>query len=264
MFQLVASALPLWQFERLTTYNEVVHFVSGRSGGVSEGEVASLNISYKANDNPVNVQENRRRLAAALEITPHQLFFPAQTHSSNVRLVTAKTHSDDLGDTDALITNTPGLCICVMSADCVPVLLLDPVKKAAAAIHAGWRGTVGKIVTETVKAMQTQFGTDPTDLIAGIGPSICPQVYEVGPEVVAAVADAFGTTDGLVNDVSETGKGFLDLWTANKLQLLQLGVQPEHIEIAGICTYQNHQQFFSARHDRNRTGRFAAGIMLQY
>ncbi len=263
MFQIVSSALPLWQFEQLTSYNTIAHYVSGRSGGVSEGELSSLNISYKVNDSPANVQENRRRLAAALAITPQQLFFPAQTHSINVQLVDSKTHSDDLGNTDALITHTPGLCISVMSADCVPVLLYDPVKKAVAAIHAGWRGTVGKIVTETVAAMQNHFGTNPADLIAGIGPSICPQVYEVGPEVVEAVADAFGATDGLVANINETGKGFMDLWAANKRQLLELGTQPDNIEVAGICTYGQHNHFFSARHSHNRTGRFAAGIMLR-
>jgi polyphenol oxidase len=262
MIQQTTDSLPLWRFNNLSQYTHINHFVSGRSGGVSEGEIGSLNLSFRAGDTTQNVEENRRRLARSLGISPMQLFFPAQTHSIHVKRVEPGTTSGSLTDTDALITDTPGLCICVMSADCVPILLYDPVKKAAGAVHAGWRGTVGKIVTATVQAMQQAFGTSPADIVAGIGPSICPEVYQVGGEVIEAVIQAFGRETDLITGQNGEGKGYFNLWEANRLQLLGLGVQPASIEIAGICTYRQSDQFFSARKSGNRAGRFAAGIML--
>lgn len=195
-------------------------------------------------------------------ITEPHLILPSQTHSINVKLVDQNTMPEDLADTDALITNAPGLCISVMSADCVPILLYDPENFAAGAVHAGWRGTVGKILTGTVKAMQREFGTDPAALVAGIGPSICPEVYEVGEEVLEAVEQAFGKTEGLIRNRTPEGKGYVDLWEANRRQLLSLGVRNECIEVAGICTYRHADQFFSARKSKNQAGRFAAGIMV--
>lgn len=262
MIQHPHNPLQLWHFEHLSQYTSIKHFVSGRAGGVSEGEIGPLNLSFRAGDTPQNVQENRTRLALSLGITPAQLFFPAQTHSIHVTRVYPDTHSDSLTDTDALITNAVGVCICVMSADCVPILLYDPVIKAVAAIHAGWRGTVGKIVTATVEAMQEAFGTNPKDIIAGIGPSICPEVYQVGEEVIEAALQAFGTKENLIANEDGQGKGYFNLWEANRIQLLNLGVPPDSVEVSGICTYRQSHQFFSARKSGNRAGRFAAGIML--
>ncbi len=262
MKQLQYKNVPLWNFENLLKFTNLKHFVSGRAGGVSEGEIGALNLSFRAGDTPQNVEENRRRLAEALGITPARLFFPAQTHSSRVQRVAAQTNPDTLTDTDALITNTPGICICVMSADCVPILLYDPVRKAVGAVHAGWRGTVGKILAATVQEMQAEFGTNPVDIIAGIGPSICPDVYEVGPEVIEATQQAFGSKKGVIAKENAQGKGYFNLWEANRMQLLAAGVRASSIEVAGICTYQNSDEFFSARKSGNKAGRFAAGIML--
>jgi polyphenol oxidase len=254
--------VPLWQFKSLAHYKEINHFISGRQGGVSNGALGTFNLSFKVNDTHENVLENRRRLAKAMGVAPEALFFPSQTHSNTVKRVAAGTRPEELQETDALITNVPGLCIAVMSADCVPVLLYDPKQKAVAAIHAGWRGTVTKILTETVEAMQRYYNTNPSDLIAGIGPSICPDVYEVGAEVLEAALQSFGTLDGLARPASDNGKGYFNLWEANRIQLTALGVKAEHIEVAGICTYTEHDAFFSARHSGNTAGRFAAGIVL--
>jgi YfiH family protein len=262
MIEQIYDSLKLWHFINLSPFPTIKHFVSGRSGGVSEGEMGSLNLSFRAGDTPQHVQENRNRLAQTLGISPIQLFFPAQTHSVHVKRVEPDTPTDSLTDTDALITNSPGLCICVMSADCVPVLLYDPVHKAVAAVHAGWRGTVGKILTATVKAMQSEFDSQPADIIAGIGPSICPEVYEVGGEVVEAAEQAFGRQTNLITNKNGQGKGYFNLWEANRMQLLNLGVPASSIEVAGICTYQQSHDFFSARKSGNRAGRFAAGIMV--
>jgi YfiH family protein len=263
MLQHTFFGLVLWQFEQLAGFHTINHFVSGRHGGVSEGEIGTLNLGFRVADLPANVQENRRRIASALGIDPYQLIFPSQTHSDHVQLVTAQPLPETLTDTDALITNTPGLCISVMSADCVPILLYDPVKQAVGAVHAGWKGTVSKILTRTVEAMQEHFNTKATDLIAGIGPSISPQVYQVGTEVIAAVHEAFGLESELISRQDEEGRGYFNLWEANGTQLRKLGVKSSSIEISNICTYQNSHDFFSARKSAHRTGRFAAGIMLK-
>jgi polyphenol oxidase len=262
MHQQTFANVPLWQFEQLIHYPNIRHFVSGRQGGVSTHEVGTFNLSFRATDSRENVLENRRRLAQALGIESNQLIFPSQTHSDRVQLVTATTHPDTLTDTDALITNTPGICICVMSADCVPILLYDPVTQSVGAVHAGWRGTVSKILTKTIEAMQQQFGTKPENLAAGIGPSISPDMYQVGSEVIEAVQQAFGQTQGLVDKEDTQGKGYLNLWEANRRQLQELQVPEHSVEFAGICTYQQSQNFFSARKSANQAGRFAAGIMI--
>jgi polyphenol oxidase len=263
MDKLTDTQPSLFQFEILKGQQAISHFVSGRDGGVSEGELGGLNLGFRTSDDPQNVTENRRRLAQAMGITVSQLIFPKQTHSSNVVAVDENTQPDDLADTDALITNVPGLCICVMSADCVPILLYDPVNRAVGAVHAGWRGTVGKILTYTVQAMQQTYGTQPADLLAGIGPSISPDIYEVGSEVLEAARQAFGNTEGLIHNENGNGKGHFNLWEANRRQLTDLGVMSASVEVSGICTYLHHDRFFSARKSANQAGRFAAGIILK-
>jgi hypothetical protein len=252
--------IPLYLFDNLSAYTNLKHYVSSREGGVSTGEIGALNLSYKVGDKKENVIANRKKIAEALSISPDRLIFPDQTHSSNTKIIT--TGEEDLSDTDALITDKKNICISVMSADCVPVLLYDPSNKIIGAIHAGWKGTVARIVNKTVTLMQKEFGVSASDLIAGIGPSICQKVYEVGPEVIAEMERAFGTRDGLVERINEEGKGFINLWEANKKALLESGVRKKNIEVAEICTYTNHDLFFSARHSGNKAGRFAAGIML--
>ncbi len=262
MKKVVRHNVPLWQFENLSQYPEIGHYVSGREGGKSFGALGSLNLSYKVNDVPENVSENRKRLADALSVTPGNLIFPVQTHSNHVRVVGKDTGLEELEDTDAIITNTPGLLISVQSADCVPVLLYDPVQKAAAAIHAGWRGTMAQIVHHTVEKMKTVFGSAPDNLIAAIGPSIGEEVYQVGPEVIEAVVQVYGTKEGIISREAG-GKGFCNLWEANRIQLLRQGIKAENIEVAGICTYRYADQFFSARHSNHTAGRFAAGVVLK-
>ncbi len=127
-------------------------------------------------------------------------------------------------------------------------------------MHAGWRGTVSKILEKTVEAMKKEFGTNPSDLVAGIGPSISPEIYEVGQEVIDAAENAFGNITSMV--YRREGKTFFNLWEANKFQLISKELNPENIEVAGICTYQNADKFFSARKSKNKAGRFGAGIVI--
>jgi YfiH family protein len=163
-------------------------------------------------------------------------------------------------ETDALITSERGICIAVMSADCVPVLLYDKKNQAIAAVHSGWRGTVARILEKTLAEMKRTFGTEGKDLVAGIGPSVSQESYEVGEEVVSEVTNAFGSDSSLMI-LKPNNKAQLDLWKANKLQLLAFGVNENSIEISDLCTVKNNNYFFSAR--KGDSGRFAAGIVLK-
>ena len=150
----------------------------------------------------------------------------------------------------------------VLAADCVPVLMYDPRVRVIAAVHAGWRGTVGRITAKTVERMREEFGCEPRDVIVGIGPSIGPCCFEVGEEVVEAAREGLGDLTGLIEPGKQAGKYLLNLWEANRRQLRQVGVEDIRIEVAGICTVCHHDRFFSYRGDRGNTGRFGAGIML--
>ena len=257
----------LFAFENLSGRTEIIHYISKRNGGVSKGDLRSLNMSFAVNDKSENVKQNRSLLAAKLGIELRQLVFPQQTHSAEVRLVdSTNTDFDDvihphLDCTDAIVTNEKGVCISVLVADCTPVLIYDPVQKVVAAIHAGWRGTVGLIAQKAAFKMKETFDSKPSDMLVGIGPSIGPNNYEIGSEVIEKVENVFGKKANLILN-KNADKGYFDLWNANKRQLLDIGVRSENIEIAGICTFENNETYFSARHSRGKGGRFAAGIML--
>jgi hypothetical protein len=250
----------VYKFKSLAPFSELTHFVSTRHGGVSVGEKAGLNLSFNVGDEVAHVIENRRILAETIGLTSAQFVFPTQTHSSNVKIISTITATENLAETDALVTNVPTICLSVMSADCVPILLFDPVNKVIAAIHAGWRGTVAGIVTKTIEVMTNEFGTKAPQIIACIGPSISEEVYQVGEEVIKAVSDLFGTTEGLIAMKNENS-GMFNLWEANRQLLLKSGVLANQIEVAGICTFKNSDTFFSYRKSP-QTGRFAAGICL--
>ncbi|MEN7549113.1 peptidoglycan editing factor PgeF [Rapidithrix thailandica] len=268
MYRKEIGQLPLYSFENLSAFQGLKHYVSTRKGGFSnEGTFGSLNLSYNSGDDRETVTANRKKLTHALGIPLSRLIVPRQMHTDTIALVNEEVlqtyvPNHSLEATDGLLTNLPGICLSVFSADCVPVLFYDPVKRVVAAVHAGWRGTVQLIAQKMIGQMQLHFGCQASDIRVGIGPSICQGVYQVGPEVIEEVRNALGTWEGLVNRVDQEGKGYLNLWEANRLQLLQAGVLPEHIEVAEICTFTQYQTFFSARKLGIRSGRFAAGVML--
>lgn len=248
--------LHLWQFEGLSKESSVKHFVTDR---LSHSTEKDFTLSYSSSPNRVEVQNNRNLLASAMGIDNTQLYFPSQVHKTKIVTVTRFTTNEELQETDSLITNETGLCIAVMSADCVPILLVDTKNRAIAAVHSGWRGTVARILEKTLQKMQSKFGTKPDHLLAAIGPSVSVEAYEVGGEVVEAVNNAFGSKNDLLSPL-ENGKAKLDLWKANVHQLREFGVDQSQIEISGMCTVHTNQHFFSAR--KGDAGRFAAGIML--
>jgi YfiH family protein len=159
-----------------------------------------------------------------------------------------------------MITDRPGAALAMRFADCTPLLFHDPVQGVVGMAHAGWRGTVQGIGAAVVRALSRSFGCKPANIQAGIGPSIGPRRYQVGAEVVEAVRTYFGTTDGLIRRDAADGSAYLDLWAANRLDLERAGV--EQIEVAGICTAEHTDEFYSHRAEHGRTGRFSAVIAL--
>lgn len=243
-----------------------VHGLTGRLGGVSKKPYDSLNMALHVGDDPSSVWENRCRFFGALGLRAEELVTPEQVHGSRVVRVSwedagrgAREYGTAVPNTDALITNEPGLPLMLCFADCTPILFLDPENGAVGIAHGGWKGTVKKIAQKTVMAMTKEFGTKPEDVLAAIGPAIGPCCYEVGDEVAAAFREAFPYhTKEILADVQ--GKTHLNLWQANRLQLIDIGVKSANIDMADTCTACKHQWFYSYRADGGTTGRMAAVI----
>ena len=266
MISVANNELSVLQFANLGQFPELLHFSSTRIGGCSADNYRSLNLGFNSGDHSEAVIENRIKLCNSLEIDPDCLIFPKQTHTATVKTITTNFFELDkenrkhfLNETDAVITNLKGVCVAIKTADCVPVLLFDHQRKVVAAIHAGWRGTVQNIVLKTIQKMANEFGTEPSELYAGIGPSISPEVYEVGEEVW----NQFNAMFYCETNPAKMGKRLLDLWRANLQQLIVAGIPENQIEIALTCTFSEPDRFFSARRDGLKTGRIATGIMVR-
>ena len=249
------ETLTNWQFESFNAIGAIKHLVTGKNPHINKGRISGLNFSYSVEDDEAIVAENRKLVSEIFNLPLSKVIIPQQTHSDNIGIVTTETLDYNWSDADALITQLPGVIIGVLSADCVPVLLVDPVKSVVAAIHAGWKGTAKSIVPKTIEKMHNLFGSDPLDIIAGIGPSISCNQYEVGEEV----ANHF-RAESQVKKVN--GKSCLNLWIENEMQLLESGIQKENINVAGMCTFSNSELFYSARRDGFKTGRMASFISL--
>jgi hypothetical protein len=211
---------------------------------VSSGPYATLNLSLSVGDDPARVLENRRRLAAALGARPGDFVFARQVHGAGVRVVGeadrgsgAFTLDDAIPDTDALVTASPGVVLAILTADCVPIVLHDPVAGVLACVHAGWRGTVARVTAAAVAAM-TRLGSRPSDMIAGLGPAAAPASYQVGPDVHHAVTQAFGPASAafIRPDPAMPGRCLLDLWTANRHALREAGLPACQIHITNLPT----------------------------
>lgn len=242
---------------------DVAHGLLTRQGGVSAGPYASLNLSVSTGDAPDNVRANCLRAFHALERDSDSVADLWLVHSADVVVADAPRGArDSLGKADALVTDRPGVTLFLRFADCVPVLLFDPRRRAIGIVHAGWKGTLAKIAAATVRVMAERYGSRPADLLAGIGPSIGPCHYEVGPEVVAQTRAVFGASaDKLL--VRLNGRHHLDLWAANARALCEAGVDAARIQISGLCTACRVDEFFSHRAEKGKTGRFGALIGLR-
>lgn len=254
------SDLPVLQSELFLSCPAITHFCTlrGCDNLLEASAYDRYNMCHYTGDSDVHVATTRQLFADALAIHPHRLWFPRQVHGTTVVEVNESTPPDI--ESDAVITTLPGLCIGVSTADCVPVLLYDPQNQVIAAVHAGWRGTVAHIVEKTIQVMSAVHGTNPSHIHAMIGPSISPEAFEVGEEV----AEAF---DGCGRSACICREGYpkphIDLWKANVMDLLQVGVNRDCIDCTPLCTHECHEKLFSARRLGIRSGRIASCIMIK-
>lgn len=266
-----SGSVPLIQSSLLSEEPGLVHGFTSREGGVSQGYLSTLNLSFTRGDKEENVRENFRRLGETIGFGPERFVLTDQTHTRNVRLVTKEdagkglTRPRDYRDVDGLVTNQPGLVLSVFVADCQPVLLYDPKHRAVAAVHSGWRGTVGRISGRALQMMKEHFATDPADVIAVVGPSICPNCYEVSEDVAEAFRQEFSLSDKILTPgrLAEDGRHYqLNLWEAVRVTLLDLGCRDCNIDILGLCTKEHADKLFSHRASGGKRGNMAGVIAL--
>ena len=261
------SELPLHPFP--FSGDGVTAVVTTRHGGVSAGPYASLNLGAQVGDDPQAVRQNRARVAAA--VGADRLTIAAQQHTNRVAVVDRGTagrgHDGVAGSrsafpaTDALVTDLPGVALAVVVADCAPVVLFDPVHRAIGVAHCGRAGTVTGMLPNTVEAMAKAFGSSPADLLAGIGPAIRADSYEVGDAEAAEVTAAFGPDAAGLLRPTRPGHCTLDLVGGLRIQLGRAGVKDANVHDLGIDTRTNADRFFSHRAARP-SGRFAAVALL--
>jgi polyphenol oxidase len=260
------SAIVLHRFESLRD-ERLLACCTERTGGVSEERFAELNLAFHVGDDPAAVLANRERLAAELEVSLDAFVVAQQVHQGHVEVVTAghrgrgaRSDVDAIPATDALITSQSDLVLGVMTADCVPVIVFDPVLPAVGLAHAGWAGTLLHVTRRTVEKMQAEFGSDPASLLAAVGPSIGPTSYEVRRDVADLARAEFAGLDVLRPKGGETY--LFDLWESNVGDLVEAGLSRDNVEVARIDTYADAARFYSHRRD-GTTGRFMALAMLR-
>lgn len=265
-----AGELVWLTFPILEEISWVSHLFSTRMGGVSEGIFHSMNLSYTRGDKKEAVDENFRRIAGLLSCDVEEIVCSEQTHTTNLRVVGKKdggkgiTRDRDYRDVDGLLTDEPGVCLATFFADCVPLYFVDTKRRAIALAHSGWRGTVARMGQCVVEKMREVYGTNPADLTAAVGPSICQECYEVSEDVAQAFAEAFrgpGQADELLLKKGG-GKYQLDLWRANEIVLTEAGVPAERIQVTDLCTCHNSSYLFSHRASHGQRGNLGAFLRI--
>jgi len=260
MDKIETKGVVFYRFRQLSGQAEVTHFVSSGMQSIGFSEDADAG----------QIRQNRLLLAEAAGIDPECWVTGHQVHSDRIAVVTRKEAGrggldkvSRLPDTDGLVTGERGICLMVLSADCVPVLLYAPDRQVIAAVHAGWRGTAARIVAKAVAVMRERFGCLPERMLAGIGPSIGSCCFEVNGDVARVFRELFPAERGIVVPGRREGKFQVDLWEANRRELMEAGVKSANIEIAGMCSVCHPDRFFSYRREGVKAGRFGAGICLK-
>lgn len=265
---------PHISFPVLEQFDFISHGFSTRMGGVSKGIFSSMNVGFHRGDDDANVYENYRLLCESIGVDDKNLVFTDQVHKKNVRVATKENcgmgiyHKRSYSEIDGHITSEAEVPLVVFSADCVPILFVDPTVKAVGATHSGWRGTVLKIGATTVEKMIEEYHSDPKNLIAVIGPCICKECYEVSSDVAKEFeanftkeeCDRFLFYDGK-NELDEE-KYHLDLWEANRRILLNAGLQEDNVIVSGLCTMCHQELFFSHRATNGKRGSMVGIIQV--
>ena len=243
------------------------HGFSTRLGGVSQGMWASLNLGVSRGDDPEHVRENYRRFLSALGAEGEHLAMTNQVHGGKIRVVTTADWKQDpyqrvSYEADGLMTDLPGVVLLIYSADCIPLLLYDPVRRVVAAIHAGWRGTAAGIAATAVERMKEVYDCRPEDILAAVGPGIGPCCFETHEDVPNAMMAAVSSAALPYIKVLESGKFSLDLKGINARLLERAGLEPEHIAVCRECTACLAEKYWSHRRMGNNRGSMAAAIQL--
>lgn len=253
-------------FDSFDRCNYLKHLFTTRKGGVSSGIYESMNLSYSRGDDKECVDENFKRIADLFETSPEYIVCGAQTHTSNIKIVTkldagaGVTRKTPYQDIDGLITNEKDIVLCTSHADCTPVFFTDPVHKIIGLAHSGWRGTAERIGEKMVQFMCREYGSDPKDILCGIGPCICGDCYEVSWDVARFFTEYSNPSVLKKSKVPE--KYQLDLKLANQEILLNAGILKEHIEITDFCTACHSEYLFSHRASGGKRGNCCAFIKL--
>ena len=251
------DGLRYFQFDSLQTK----HAIFTRHGGVSPEPWGSLNVGGTVGDDLERVRHNRILSFQAMGCESESIFDVWQVHSADVVCARAPRPNDEsYRQADIILTDQPHVTLFMRFADCVPIMVHDPRNGVIGVAHAGWMGTLRDVASATVDALKRQYGSNPADIVACIGPSIGPDHYEIGADVILQVMQKFGDESELMLK-SHNGKIHFNLWETNRLLLERAGVQ--HIEISGICTACNTSDWFSHRAEKGRTGRFGALVCLQ-
>ncbi|GAB4508882.1 MAG: peptidoglycan editing factor PgeF [Anaerolineae bacterium] len=258
------NAMKYYQF---SLWPQLKHGIFTRKGGVSQGPWGALNTGGTVGDDVEAVRHNHELMYEALSVNRSRASTVWQVHGADVVVVDGPVRGRRwIALADGMITDQPDTPLVMRYADCTPIMLYDPVKGVIGVAHAGWRGTVIGAASSTVRAMMKAYGCRPGDIQAGIGPSIGPERYQVGEEVVEAALRHFGTLNGglaegpLIRRDPADGTAYFNLWSANKLDLQSAGV--DQIEVAEICTALHTDEFYSHRAEKGNTGRFGAVISL--
>lgn len=251
------DSIRYYQFDTLHTR----HALFTRHGGISPDPWGSLNVGGTVGDDLERVRANRKLSFEVIGCAPESIFDVWQVHSADVVCAKAPRPVDEsYRQADVILTDQPHVTLFMRFADCVPILVHDPRKGVIGLAHAGWMGTLRGVARTTVEAMKKNYGSHPADIVAGIGPSIGPDHYEIGADVILQVMQTYGNESELFL-TSHHGKIHFNLWEANRCALERAGVG--QIETSGICTACHTEDWFSHRAEKGRTGRFGALISLQ-
>lgn len=257
-------------YPEMDKLSDFVHGFSTRLGGVSEGMYSSMNLSFVRGDKEESVRENYRRISMAMGFSSDDIVTSDQTHTANVRVITEEDRGNGITkprpytDVDGMVTNVPGLVLATFYADCVPLYFVDPVHCAVGLSHSGWRGTAAGIGEVTVKMLQENYGSDPADIYAAVGPSICQDCYEVSEDVILEFQKSY--PENIWPELfykKQNGKYQLDLWEANRQVLLRAGILPDHISMPNLCTCCNPDFLFSHRASKGKRGNLGAFLGIR-
>ena len=255
MIKKECSGLSFLAFEQLDRYQSFRHGISLRRQNIrgQDDQNQSIDFDLSSHANP-RLLKNRKWFCRAVGLPVEQLVRPQQVHGNEVKVVEQGTRPVE--QTDGLCTRTPGVGLLLLGADCPLVVVFDPGTVALGVAHAGWRGTVGRITEKLIATMAQALGCNPAEMIAGIGPGISCPYYEIGADVAQQVSRQLPNLPGILHQNNDRQRWRLDLIEANRLQLVQAGLSPDHIELSGCCTYRDKEMFFSYRRQGQKAGRW--------